>query len=882
MEGMVQDIAFAHIADEIILACVDQVGNLFIHKIEERLQPAHLVCTLLLRISQNSETPLTGSHRVIWCPYIPDVEANSNDDDVAQLLALTRGTKAELWNIGMVTAQYGIGPVRPGDVETGYLEIIEHKKPIVDASFSPDGTAIATASMDGEVKFFQVHMKNIIKPRCLHHWQPHGGKPLSSLFFLDNHKNYNPEIQFWKFAITGANDNSELKLWSCETWTCLQTIHFSARSDERIKLKPCLDLASGYLLLSDIYRKVLYVLQLHIGNNETLALILSVSEFLLPYPILSFGIVDAGIRRFKVNSSFSLDDICNDEGEEDSQLAVVVRMYLVQPKSLQECHIVFQPPKPVDRTSTVSLPQDALIFRDALSDLSSSVEPMAAPLQELPANHSSLQLNLMTPDAFNSPVKHESPASSTGNLNISVLQLSDECYSNAATLIASPTTSHDVATNGDVETDVLMGFASGGSSPSREVQEILSLQEAKCFFQEPDLQQQQPESDELTPPEVKTEPTVWPGIPILKANEVRKSEAENARRSVNTGQDMNGDGDGKIWKGNQRIESSLKNLIHSMSLLVQTVEDQATEIKELREDIRRQNCARDLEKAISIFAQEQNIIVEKALNAKDSRQNQDAIISAISQSVNNLVSTKLDDIVSSEIASNILPAIVSQLEALSHQLHIEMTQKLSATDSLLKENIMKLVHSKSVMETLSTSLVASFNPAVTNCFREYFSSFVIPAFEKACSAMFAQINDTFCKGTKDYVTMLETHMKKISEKNRDQTAHLQALSEVMKSNSHQLNVDIKKSIGNIELSVNEAVTKALRIQQATLEGTVLAAVRSRAVTPAPHVLDTQLQQHQILQLINQGQLNSAFQQVINIVTLCYYILHCLTMVEVDS
>lgn len=31
------------------------------------------------------------------------------------------------------------------------------------------------------------------------------------------------------------------------------------------------------------------------------------------------------------------------ESEEESQIAVMVRMYLVQPKSLQECHIVFQP-----------------------------------------------------------------------------------------------------------------------------------------------------------------------------------------------------------------------------------------------------------------------------------------------------------------------------------------------------------------------------------------------------------------------------------------------------------------------------------------------------------------------------------------------------------
>jgi enhancer of mRNA-decapping protein 4 len=101
-----------------------------------------------------------------------------------------------MWNVGMVTAKHGVGPMQPETVEEGYLEIKEHTAPIIDAAFSPDGTALATASLDGNVKFFQVYMHNDNKPRCLHQWQPHDGKPLSSLFFLDNHKTYNPEYVY--------------------------------------------------------------------------------------------------------------------------------------------------------------------------------------------------------------------------------------------------------------------------------------------------------------------------------------------------------------------------------------------------------------------------------------------------------------------------------------------------------------------------------------------------------------------------------------------------------------------------------------------------------------------------------------------------------------
>lgn len=78
------------------------------------------------------------------------------------------------------------------------MEIDQHAGTIVEATLSPDGTALATASTDGEVKFFQVFLHSNShngppQPRCLHQWRPHGGRPISCLFFLDDHKNYQPK-----------------------------------------------------------------------------------------------------------------------------------------------------------------------------------------------------------------------------------------------------------------------------------------------------------------------------------------------------------------------------------------------------------------------------------------------------------------------------------------------------------------------------------------------------------------------------------------------------------------------------------------------------------------------------------------------------------------
>jgi hypothetical protein len=46
-------------------------------------------------------------------------------------------------------------------------------------------------------------------------------------------------------------------VWCCATWSCLQTVKFSAPATE---LKAALDLSAKFLLLSDIHRKMVYVL----------------------------------------------------------------------------------------------------------------------------------------------------------------------------------------------------------------------------------------------------------------------------------------------------------------------------------------------------------------------------------------------------------------------------------------------------------------------------------------------------------------------------------------------------------------------------------------------------------------------------------------------
>jgi enhancer of mRNA-decapping protein 4 len=99
-----------------------------------------------------------------------------------------------------------------------FLTIDTHSAAVTDASFAPDGTALATCSKDGTVKFFQIYFQERAPARCLYSWAPHDGRPIDKIFFLDNHtlsKDNPSDSQYWKFMITAADNCSELKLFTC-------------------------------------------------------------------------------------------------------------------------------------------------------------------------------------------------------------------------------------------------------------------------------------------------------------------------------------------------------------------------------------------------------------------------------------------------------------------------------------------------------------------------------------------------------------------------------------------------------------------------------------------------------------------------------------------
>lgn len=69
-------------------------------------------------------------------------------------------------------------------------------------------------------------------------------------------------------------------------------------------------------------------------------------------------------------------------------------------------------------------------------------------------------------------------------------------------------------------------------------------------------------------------------------------------------------------------------------------------------------------------------------------------------------------------------------------------------------------------------------------------------------------------------------------------------------------------LSHVQRIVKGEVSMAMKEQQAVVTSSIMQAMRSAASTPVPTAhLDYQTQQANILQLLQQGQLNQAFQQV---------------------
>lgn len=489
--------------------------------------------------------------------------------------------------------------------------------------------------------------------------------------------------------ITGANNNSEIKLWSCESWACLQTIHFKVNATIPITslfMNVSIDFSGQYLVISDINNRVLYVMQLKRNDKEQVVQVISLAQFLLPAPFLSFHILEASNRKIPFSYNNSNEDLYDDHDDydEDSEITIIcLKMLVIQPKKFQECNITFQPDALFYNTLNLSIKENLCEIEETdkvpkLDDLQNSVTLLI----QQQSNKSNL--TLMTPDDFNSPGGNSRPNSVKNSLSNEDEVLVDQ---------SEKLTENVVDNLIDFQRPQKDNFASGGSSPSREVQEILSLNNSNYSNQDyfdslTKLQDEQEEpqkdynnqSENLLYQDNVGSEMVWPKIPVVKETQIINDENLRKELGLSSAENMS-----QLQAINYRI-SSLESIIREQNILIQKLHQDRIDKDEL---------IKELDCSLSKHHLQVAKLLENLINkqkVKD-RELQEQIISTVNQLITKSLAESVQQIIAQEMKL-ISPAIHTLIDSYRHQVDSQYSQKLAVTDMMLKDNISKAFNSK--------------------------------------------------------------------------------------------------------------------------------------------------------------------------------------------
>lgn len=414
MSKEVLDLEFAYISPEIMIGCIEE-ENLHIFRV--KITNDTMTTEQLLKIESPLADHIPKLDKISWCPYVPE---NSDDTDEfsGKLLVWVRGSKFECYSIKSILDTHKTGTIKASIIKEGIIKHYEHPFVITAARFSPDGTTLAISTENGHINFYQIYFYETT-PRWLHQWTPHNGSAISSFFFLDNHTLPIPGNTLWKYAITCAENNTEIKVSSCESWETLQTISFKSKSGIPLNFKAEIDRTSSYLVLSDQQNRQIYVLQICKDNegvkmngtgeengqhSNSKVFVKTVAKFNLSSPILSYGISSASIKKSKsaMSDNYMIDEMEDyDEENNAAPLCVQLDMVLVQPKSVQQCCVKYQ----------AALNQSAKVMAtETFKQVDGKKTPVQHEKPEINSNfiksppQKTAQLNLLTPDSFSSPV----------------------------------------------------------------------------------------------------------------------------------------------------------------------------------------------------------------------------------------------------------------------------------------------------------------------------------------------------------------------------------------------------------------------------------------------------------------------------------------------
>uniref|UniRef100_A0A8C5H859 Enhancer of mRNA-decapping protein 4 n=1 Tax=Gouania willdenowi TaxID=441366 RepID=A0A8C5H859_GOUWI len=943
--GAVTDLAFAHL-DSSLLGCVDEAGNLMVWQLT--CTDGKILDEIVIHVQRPEDTPLNSHRRLIWCPFILD-DTEENQDDISQTLALLHEDRAEVWDLEVLKANHSSWPVDASELKDGLITIKGHMQRVSEGALSPDGTVLATASYDGYIKFWQIYIEGVQdKPRCLHELRPHGGHPVSCLLFCDNHKRQDPDVPFWRFLITGANQNQELKMWCTVSWTFSGSI-FGIRDVTQSRLRhtevlPAEEESETMTTegtqgpsesKSGIQIKLYSVFSDHLtdqssdkesgnGSQTELSKIPSLPG---PSDFLSNSANSSGLMpKLMTPDAFMTPStsVPASPGSSASSLTIVTA---TSSNSDSTNSKIFNGPLALDNPEVLEpplLPHLASPTRARSPDVISSAS--TAMSQDMPEIASqTLQLQRLMPSLDPVPLsalQADSMASAASALHLLTSPLESEPrLSNTPSLLENAL-SHENPGTGAASSEGSISITPWPAAPDITRETRNSLRDNGLV----DSSREESKDRHLSSPYHLHSYHLTQNNSQDAGAEQSDPEDEVESLASSTGK-CSSRGSHRIpvkdWKtsprGSPKLKRKLKkdegeslqsrqmdSALVAQEELLMLLRSQQRELTELRGKLEtmQSSIMSQVEHVLANHHEQEHRRLERILSESQIHQQQfqEQLSQHLGHTLSIAMTNRVDKVLREEIKKTVPQTISKTLEPVAGQLNNTITAKLTNVEVTLKDNVTKVVKSKNITDAIGRAAAEAMQGPIQAAYKDAFQSVVLPVFERGCHSMFQQINDSFKQGTHEYIQQLETHMK--SKKQREQDARdpvvvqLQQMIDGFQNSTDQLannistNVraevqhQIQMSVGNMQESILSHVQRivkgevglAMKEQQAVVTSSIMQAMRSAAGTPVPTAhLDYQTQQANILQLLQQGQLNQAFQQALSATDLNLVLYVCETI-----
>ena len=470
----------------------------------------------------------------------------------------------------------------------------------------------------------------------------------------------------------------------------------------------------------------------------------------------------------------------------DSKEKTVVKLCLVQTKSLQECSIIFED------AALASLPS-VLPF------------PLLPPLPLLPPHlaaetngDKSPQSNL---DTANTSSPKDKANCSNDDLAEAASKISLISPNQFKPLIVPPPQPDIVQKDEDVSSEqedepeaddeddeseyddgsvpklesvnmiLEKDFVSGNSSPSREVATILSTDDRRFEDESPNDQtlHDSPSPDfHSTKMTLNSSGTIFPNPPSVGF----PGPLVGHLGAVSLPAD---------YPAPACSQPSLETLVVELQQEVRSLRQELAN-RNGREEISAQveavlagrlDAAMNRTISLSLNKMEQNLKVQE-----------EKMISYISKTLN----TKIDQILTIDLKRNVAETVNRALEPLKTRIDSQIGHKLANADQVVRESVFKIVSNPGFQETITKNVALSLKPVVAESYKEVLQSH-LPGMERMMKQTLFDMNQTFLAGTKEYESVVRSRMEASEVSLRDE------FSPFLR--------DIVRSIGNLTATQNK-------------------------------------------------------------------------------